>query len=52
MNVIGPVGWMSKRKYCRIDPKWPMGLIAKGTRIMFWLRNVPNDSVANCGDTL
>ena len=34
MHVRGLVGWMSKRKCCRMGPKDPRGSIVKGTGIL------------------
>ena len=41
VNVSGFVGWMSKRKCCRMNPKYPNGLIAMRIRIMCWSMMLP-----------
>ncbi len=41
VNVIRLVGGVSKRKCCRIGTNRPWGLIAKGSRILFWSRMSP-----------
>ena len=41
MNVVGVVGWVSKRKVWRIGPKCPKGSIARGVRTMLRLRRLP-----------
>jgi hypothetical protein len=38
VNMSVHVGWISKRKCCRIGPNRPRGSIAKGIRIMFYSR--------------
>ena len=39
--VNGLVGWMSKRKCCRMNPKYSNELIAMRTRIMCWCMMLP-----------
>ncbi len=40
VNVMGVVGWVSKRKVWRIGPKCPKGLIARGIRTMLRSRSL------------
>ena len=35
------MGWVSKRKVCRIGLKCPKGSIARGIRTMLWSRRLP-----------
>ena len=49
VNVIGFVGWVSKRNVWRIGTRHPKGSIAMGIRIILQSKEAANDGIASGG---